>query len=134
MKIALVHSHRVTREMLVRAIAAKVAAEVVEFSSFEDLFASSMNYDVFVLYNVLGREKLERWESVKWIRTMKPQALILSMVHYKFFDRKYMPPGADAIHMRVGEEIAQMIRLIQSGEHGKSYILVSGHMGDGEKE
>ena len=133
MRIALVHPHRVTREMLIRAIAAKVEAEVVEFGSLEDLFVSSMNYDVFVLYNIFGREKLDRHEGVKWIRGMKPQALVLSMVHYKYFDRKYMPPGADAILMRVGDEIRQVTQLIQTGVQGKSYFLVSGHMSEPEK-
>lgn len=130
MKIALLHPHRVMREMLIRAIAARAEAEIVGFSSFEDLFASSMSYDVFVLYNMFGREKMDRYEGVKWIRGMKPNALILSMIHIRFFDHKFSPPGADAIHLKVGDEIKEVVRVIQTGVSGKSYILVSGHITD----
>jgi len=133
MRISVVHPHRVTREVLARTLARRLDAEVIEFSSIENLLDSSMNYDVFVLYNIFGREKMDRWEGVKWIRANKPDALILSMVHRRFFDRRFSPPGSDAILLRAGEEIERMQALIQQNLKGKSYILVSGEVGDGNK-
>ena len=50
-----------------------------------------MSYDAFVLYNIFGREKLDRWEGIKWIRQFKPEALIIAMIHKRFFGRKDAP-------------------------------------------
>ena len=128
MRISVVHPHRMTREVLSRTISIKAHGEVVGFSSLEDLLDSSMEYDVFVLYNMFGREKMDRWEGVKWIRSKRPDALIISMIHKRFFDRKSAPPGADAVNLRAGEEIEALIRVIKEGHKGKSYVLVSGHV------
>jgi hypothetical protein len=127
MRISLVHPHRMTREVLSRSISNKTHGEVIGFSSIEDLLDSSMEYDVFVLYNMFGREKMDRWEGVKWIRGQKPDALIISMIHKRFFDRKSAPPGSDAVNLRAGEEIEALVRVIQEGHKGKSFVLVSGH-------
>lgn len=128
MRLSLVHPHRVIREVLTRALSSKLDAEVVGFSCIENLLTSSMNYDVFVVYNIFGRDKIDRWEGVKWIRYYKPEALIISMIHYRFFDRKYAPPGADAILLCVGDEIEELVKLIKTGQRAKSFILVSGYI------
>jgi hypothetical protein len=130
MKISFVHPHRVTREVLSRTLSKKLDAVVVGFPSIEDLLDSSMSYDVFVLYNMFGREKMDRWVGVKWIRHLKPDALIISMIHKRFFDRKDAPPGADAQLVGVGGEIASIAKLIREGHTGKSFVLVSGHAED----
>jgi hypothetical protein len=127
-KISLVHPHRVTREVLIRSLAGRLDATVVDFSCIEDLLSSSMDYDVFVLYNIFGREKMDRWEGVKWIRFNKPDALIVAMVHHRFFDRRFAPPGGDAILLRVGDEIEGLIKLIKEGRPGKLFFVVSGLM------
>jgi hypothetical protein len=126
-KVGLVHPHRVTCEVLCRTLTKKLDAQVVGFSSIEDLLDSSMSYDAFVLYNMFGREKMDRWEGIKWIRHLKPEALIISMIHKRFFDRKDAPPGADARLVGVGGEIESIAKLIQAGYKGKSFVLVSGH-------
>jgi hypothetical protein len=126
MKISVVHPHRVTRKVLSHTLATRLDATVVDFSCLEDLLNSSMDYDVFVLYNLFGREKMDRWEGVKWIRFKKPEALIVSMVHHRFFDRRFAAPGGDAILLRAGDETEGLIKLIQQGHKAKSFILVSG--------
>ncbi len=133
MRISVVHPHRVTREVLARTLARKLNAEVIEFPSIEDLLDSSMDYDVFVVYNIFGRTKMDRWEGIKWIRANKPEALIISMIHRRFFDRRSAPPGADAILLHAGEEIERIETLIKQDPKGKSYLLVSGEVGDGGK-
>ena len=126
MKICLVHPHRVTREMLIRTLTSRLNATVVDFSCIEDLLDSSMDYDVFVLYNIFGRDKMDRWEGVKWIRVEKPEALIVSMVHDRFFDRGFSSSGGDAILLRVGDEIEGLVKLIKEGHTGKMFFVVSG--------
>ena len=125
MKISLIHSHRPTRDVLTRALTLKLGAEVVGFSCLEDLFSSSMDYDVFVVYNMFGRVKMDRWEGVKWIRAQKPNAMIVSMIHRRFFDRKNSPPGADAVLMCAGSEIDSVVRLAKENHPGKSYLLLT---------
>ena len=126
MKISVVHPHRVTREVLSQTLTKRLDATVIDFASIEDLLSSSMDYDVFVLYNLYGREKMDRWEGVKWIRFKKPEALIISMVHHRFFDRRFDAPGGDALLLRAGEETEGLINLVKQGHTAKSFILVSG--------
>jgi hypothetical protein len=126
MKISVVHPHHLTCEVLTRTLASRLNATVVDFTSIEDLLTSSMDYDVFVLYNLFGREKMDRWEGVKWIRFKKPEALIISMVHHRYFDRRFAAPGGDAVLLRAGNETEGLIKLVQQGHKAKSFILVSG--------
>jgi hypothetical protein len=130
MRISLVHQHRVTREVLGRTLALRLNATVIDFSNIEDMLKSSMDYDVFVLYNYFGRDKMERWQGIKWIRAVKPHALIISMIHNRFFERRAAPPGGDAVILRVGDEIEGLVQLIREQPMGKSYILISGTMDD----
>ena len=125
MRISVVHAHRATREVLARSLAVRLNAEVVGFSCLENLLASSMDYDVFVVYNIFGREKMDRWEGIRWIKVQKPNALIISMIHRRFFDRKNSPPGADAIFMCAGDEVAGVVKLVQANHTGKSFLLVT---------
>jgi len=126
MKISVVHPHHLTCEVLNRTLTSRLNATVVDFTSIEDLLSSSMDYDVFVLYNLFGREKMDRWEGVKWIRFKKPEALIISMVHHRFFDRRFAAPGGDAVLLQAGNETEGLIKLVNQGHKAKSFILVSG--------
>ena len=128
MKISVVHPHHLTCEVLNHTLTNRLNATVDDFTSIEDLLSSSMDYDVFVLYNLFGREKMDRWEGVKWIRFKKPEALIISMVHHRFFDRRFAAPGGDAVLLRAGNETEGLIKLINQGHKAKSFILVSGMM------
>jgi len=125
MRISIVHAHRTTRDVLTKALAVKLNAEVVGFSCLENLLASSMSYDVFVLYNIFGRTKMDRWEGVRWIRAQKPDALVISMIHRRFFDRKHSPPGADAVFMCTGDQVEGVAKLISGNHGGKSLMLVT---------
>jgi DNA-binding NarL/FixJ family response regulator len=125
MRISIVHSHRLTRQVMCKALSAKLDAEVVDFSSIEELLDSSMNYDVFIVYNMFGREKLDRWEGVKWIRAQKPDALVISMIHQRFFDRKDAPPSSDAVLFCAGDDIDGLVALIKKNYKGKSFLLPS---------
>ncbi len=127
MKLCVVHPHRTTREVLARSLAVKLDAEAVGFSCLENLLSSSLDYDVFVVYNMFGRVKMDRWEGVKWIRAQKKNALIISMMHQRFFDRKNGAPGADAVFMCAGDEIDAVVKLAKGNHAGKSYMLVTQH-------
>jgi hypothetical protein len=124
-KISLIHPHRATRDVLSRSLSFKLGAEVVGFSCLENLFSSSMDYDIFVVYNMFGRLKMDRWEGIKWIRVQKPNAMIVSMIHRRFFDRKNSPPGSDAVLMCAGDEIDSVVRLAKENHPGKSYLLIT---------
>ena len=54
-RIAIAHSDHAAREVLSRALASRLNADVLAFSNCEDLLASSMEYDVFVVYNNLEK-------------------------------------------------------------------------------
>jgi hypothetical protein len=111
MRISLIHSDRMTREVLCRLLASKMGAEVVGFSNLENLLHSDMKYDVFVVYNMFGRTKMDRWEGVKWIRNLKPDAYIVSMNYKRFFDRKESP-GADASTFSAEDDVNGLVKFI----------------------
>jgi hypothetical protein len=95
-------------------------AEVVDFSNLEDVLKSSMNYDVFVVYSMFGRDKMDRWDGVKWIKMHKPDALVISMIHQRFFDRKGGAPGGDAVLFCAGDDTEGLVNLIKKRYQGKS--------------
>ena len=125
MKVSVIHPHRSTREVLARALSVKLDAEVVGFSCLENLLSSSMDYDIFVVYNMFGRTKMDRWEGVRWIRAQKPNSMVVSMIHRRFFDRKNAPPGADAVFMCAGDEVDSVVKLAKGNNAGKSYLLIT---------
>jgi hypothetical protein len=118
MNICIVHADRLSREVLTRLLATKMGAEVVGFSCLEDLLRSRMEYDVFVVYNMFGRSKMDRWEGVKWIRNRQPDAFIVSMNYKKFFDRKDSP-GADASTFAADDDVDGLIKFIHEHEQKK---------------
>jgi hypothetical protein len=119
MKISIVHSHRLTREVLARTLSKRLNAETVGFSCLEDLLSSSMDYDVFLVYNMFGRDKMDRWDGVKWIKHQKPEALIVSVIHKRFFERKNSPPAADRITFVAEDDIEGLIKLVQNRQKAK---------------
>ncbi len=115
MKISIVHADRLSREVLSQLLAKKLQAEVVGFACLEDLLRSRDDYDVYVLYNMFGRTKMDRWEGVKWIRNRKPDAFIVSMTYKKFFDRKDAP-GGDAAVFSPEHDVNGLIKFIHEHE------------------
>ena len=119
MKISIVHSHRLTREVLVRTLSKRLNTEAVGFSCLEDLLSSSMDYDVFLVYNMFGRDKMDRWDGVKWIKHQKPEALIVSVLHKRFFERKSSPPSADRITFVAEDDIEGLVKLVENRQKQK---------------
>jgi|GEM_PF-2188539 len=117
-KIAVAHSDYAAREVLTRALASRLNAEVLAFSNCEDLLASSMEYDIFVVYNNFGK-KMTGMGGVREIRQRKPKAFIVGVSSAPYFDRKFLQAGADAAFLRAGNEIAELIRIISNRPTGK---------------
>jgi DNA-binding NarL/FixJ family response regulator len=115
MNICIVQAHRLTREVVVRALASRLYAEVTEFCCVEDLLRSSMHYDVFVVYGNLGR-RMSGAKGVAQIRKQKPNALIIGVSDMPDAQAKFLASGADAFLLKAGNEIAELIGLIQGYE------------------
>lgn len=112
MKISLVHSHPPAREVLTRALSAKLKMAVTGFSCIENLLQSSMDYDTFVIYSDFGH-KMSGVRGVAQIRLQKPRAFIIGVSSRPNLDRKFLPAGANAFLLRAGNEIEELVRLIQ---------------------
>jgi hypothetical protein len=112
MKICLIHGKRVAREVLARALSGKLGAEVTHFSCCERALASSLGYDVFVVYNNF-RGKMSGVRGVAKIRGRKPNAFIVGASSAPNFDRHFLPAGADAFLLRAGNEIQELVSIIR---------------------
>ena len=111
MKISIVHAHRATREVLARALARKLGADVTTFAHIENVLNSSMDYDVFVVYNNFDH-KMDGVKGVAMIRIRKPHAFIIGVSYRPNLDRVFLPAGANALLLRAGNEIEKLIRII----------------------
>jgi DNA-binding NarL/FixJ family response regulator len=115
MNISIVHAHPPAREVLVRALANKLSAQVTDFCCVEDLLSSSMNYDVFVVYSNLGH-RMTGAKGVVEIRFQKPNAFIIGASDNPNAHSKFQKAGVNAFLLRSGNEIAELIGLIQGYE------------------
>ena len=114
MRIAIAHAHRLTREVLAKVISNRLGAESVTFCCLEDLFASSMNYDVFIVFNQFGVNKMDGWQGAKWLRHNKPDARVIFMNQKRFFERKFLPPGTDQWLFCPDDDMDELVKMVKS--------------------
>jgi len=112
MRIALIHRQAVARQVLQRALQAKLYEDVIEFSSIEDLFLSSLQFDVLVVYNDLGHYT-NGAAGVREIRANLPDAIIIGVSNRPYADRSFLKEGADAFLLRSGNEVQELVNLIR---------------------
>jgi Zn finger protein HypA/HybF involved in hydrogenase expression len=116
-KIALAHGDYPAREVVARGIshklnaAGRTGAEVLVFSCVENLLMSSMDYEVFVIYNNF-KKKMGGVSGIREIRRVKPEALIVGVSATPNYDHKMLPAGADAFVLLAGNEITETAELI----------------------
>jgi DNA-binding NarL/FixJ family response regulator len=112
MKICLIHERRIAREVLARALSSKLGAEVTYFSCCERALASSLDYDVFVVYNNF-RRKMSGIRGVTKIRGRNPDAFIIGVSSTPNLDQRFLPAGADAFVLRAGNEVQELVSVIR---------------------
>jgi DNA-binding NarL/FixJ family response regulator len=115
MKICLIHAKQVIREVLARALSVKLSAEVDSFFCCENALATSLDYDVFVVYNNF-RKKMNGFQAVKKIRARKPHVFIVGVTSNPDLTKRFTSAGGDAALLRSGNEIAELVEIISRGE------------------
>lgn len=113
MKICLIHGRRVAREVLARALASRLNAEVDEFFCCENALATSLDYDVFVVYNNF-RKKMNGFRGAAEIRGRKSQAFVLGVTSNPNLKGRFKSAGADVVLLRSGNEIAELVGIVYS--------------------
>jgi hypothetical protein len=114
-RIAIVHSDKPASEVLSKALASRFDADVVTFSNCENLLASSMDYDVFVVYNNFGK----KMTGMCGVRECKPQAFIVGVTGMPSIVRQFVKARADAALLRAGNEVAELVKVIQKRPTGE---------------
>jgi len=127
MRICIIHRRDTAREVLSRALAHRLRAEVAHFSCVENVLVSSLNYDVFIVYNNF-QKKMNGVRGVKEIRSLKPAAYIIGVSSIPNFQREFLPAGANAFLLLSGNEIAELADLIQ--RHVKVRVAVDRAYGE----
>jgi hypothetical protein len=105
LSIAVVHGHRLTRDVIAKTLANKLDADAVAFGCLEDLLHSSMRYDVFVVFSEFGPGKMEQSYGCKWIRDLKPHAQVFAMLQRRHFERRGTPPASDRVSFCVADDL-----------------------------
>ena len=112
MKIALVSGAYPRRELVARGISHKLGGIPVQpFSCCEDLLASSMDYQAFIIYNNFDH-KMGGVAGVHEIRKRAPGAFIAGISPIPYMERQFLPAGADAFLLLAGNEITELTELI----------------------
>lgn len=112
MNICLIHGRRVGREVVTRGLSSKLDADVETFSCCENALAFSLDYDVFVVYNNFKR-KMGGMRGVAEIRDQKPNSFIIGVTSNPNYGKSFLSAGADAFLLRAGNEIEEMVSIIQ---------------------
>jgi DNA-binding NarL/FixJ family response regulator len=112
MKICIVNRRDTAGEIISRALSFKLGAKVAHFASCENALASSLDYDVFIVYNNF-RKKMNGVKGVANIRARKPEAFIIGVSSIPNFQRKFVPAGADAFLLKAGNEIGELVDIIR---------------------
>ncbi len=107
MEIALVHKDPVARQILERALRARVHLGISGYSCIEDLMLGSLPYDIYVVYRDLGH-KMNGVQGVQVIRGKKPQALIIGVSSTPNTDKAFYKAGANAFLLRSGNEVQEL--------------------------
>jgi DNA-binding NarL/FixJ family response regulator len=112
MKICLIHGRRVAREVLERALSTRLNAEVDPFFCCENVLLTSLDYDVFVVYNNF-RKKMNGFQCVKKIKAQRPHAFIVGVTSNPSLTQRFTSAGADVTLLRAGNEIAELVEMIR---------------------
>ncbi len=108
MKVALVSGAYPRREVVARGASHKLGGDpVTPFSCVEDVLMSSMDYDVFVVYNNFEK-KMNGVDGVRALRKQSPQAYIVGVSSVPYMERQFVPAGADRFLLLAGNEIAEL--------------------------
>ena len=113
MKICLVHGHRSSREVIYRGLRQGFGTEVVTYSCCEDVLASPLDYDVFVVYNNFGPRKMRGIKGTTRIREYRADAFIVGVTTTPHFRKRFLKAGANVALLRAGNEIAELIGIIR---------------------
>jgi hypothetical protein len=127
MKVAIVHSHIPTVQVLARAIASRLNVDVMTFSCIENVLTSSMDYSIFVVYNNFGH-KITGIRGVTLIRDQKPRAYIIGVSYKPSIERKFLLAGADASVLRAGNEVEELVTLVQNHLKTKPAVRPATHI------
>ena len=112
MKIALVSGAYPRRDVVARGVSHKLGGTPVQpFSCCEDLLASSMDYQAFIVYNNFDH-KMSGVAGVREIRKRAPRAFIIGVSPIPYMERQFLPAGADAFLLLSGNEIAELYNFI----------------------
>lgn len=112
MQIALIHGYRAQREVLRRALQAKLHEVITDFDCVEDLMMSLMQYDVLIVYKDLGHH-MNGVDGVRAIRKKLPDAVIIGVSSTPNTNRLFLPAGADAFLLRSGNEVSELASLVR---------------------
>jgi DNA-binding NarL/FixJ family response regulator len=112
MNICIAHAHRPAREVLERALHSRLLADVTGFACVEDVLTSTTNFDVFIVYSNLGHN-MSGAQGAAIIREQNPGGLIIGVSDRPSADKKFRAAGADTFLLRSGNEISELVRLVQ---------------------
>jgi len=118
MKICIAHHTDSAREVISRGLAFQLQAQVTGFSCVENVLVSSLDYDIFIVYNNFHK-KMNGVRGAQEIRMRKPKAFIIGVSAIPNYHLKFLPAGADAFLLKSGNEISELVTIIRHYLNGQ---------------
>ncbi|HEY4687965.1 MAG TPA: response regulator [Anaerolineae bacterium] len=126
MKVALVNGDYPRREVVARGLSYKLGhARVEAFEYVENVLLSSMDYEVFVVYNNFGHYT-SGVQGAQAIRDKAPNALIIGVSATPYADRRFLSAGADDFLLLAGNEITELANIIERNLARRATAAVNG--------
>jgi len=113
MKICVIHARPPAREVIARALCSTSGADVVTYSCCEDVLATSLDYDVFIVYNNFGPRKMNGIKGTAAIRAQKSDVYIIGVSAKPYNDNRFLPAGANAFLLKAGNEIGELVGMVR---------------------
>ncbi len=114
LRICVVCGQRVPREVLCRALARELEADVDWYASCEDALCSEADYDVLVVYDYFGMGQMNGPQGVLRLRAVRPRAYIIGVTSNPGFDKQFLWSGADFAILMQDRPLARIIALIRA--------------------
>lgn len=114
LRICVICGQRVPREVLCRALALELEADVEWYASCEDALCSEADYDVLVVYDYFGMGRMNGPQGVLRLRAVRPRAYIIGVTSNPGFDKQFLWSGADFATLMHDRPIKRIVALIRA--------------------
>jgi len=111
--ICIICGHHMVREILGRALARELRAEVDPYTCCEDALCSDLDHDIYVVYDQFGKGRMNGPQGTKRLRVIRPDAYVLGVTHNPGFDKQFLRAGADTALVLGKHPVKRIVHVVR---------------------